>query len=304
MSALDVGSCHRPVRIRGRVGNSRSSFGPDPLRGHAALRRARPRGPGLTFRDLEQAVEDGRISSTTAASTPAPPLPWSSPIRSNSPSPSSGPLPRGGGRRRSTPATPGPGLGWSRSARGAGSTACSLDLPTSGAGSGPNGSTAGAPLRRAVEWSDDVPGGAVLASSGTTGAPKVIPLHQGRLLHTARSVSAHHRLTPSDRGFNSLPLLPHQRRSRGPTGIAGRRIVPGPRRPFPSHALLVADGASARSHGSTPCRRSSRGSPSRSRRADPAAHPIHPLRLGALAGRRRGPLRGERPGSPSSRPMA
>jgi acyl-CoA synthetase (AMP-forming)/AMP-acid ligase II len=54
---------------------------------------------------------------------------------------------------------------------------------------------------------DDMSGGAVLASSGTTGAPKVVPLHQGRLLHTARSVADHHRLTPGDRGFNSLPLF-------------------------------------------------------------------------------------------------
>ena len=58
------------------------------------------------------------------------------------------------------------------------------------------------------EWSDEeVSGGAVLASSGTTGVPKVIPLHQGRLLHTARQVSDHHRLTPNDRGFNPLPLF-------------------------------------------------------------------------------------------------
>jgi oxalate---CoA ligase len=58
------------------------------------------------------------------------------------------------------------------------------------------------------EWSEgDVSGGAVLASSGTTGAPKVVPLHQDRLLHTARSVAAHHHLTPRDRGFNSLPLF-------------------------------------------------------------------------------------------------
>jgi acyl-CoA synthetase (AMP-forming)/AMP-acid ligase II len=57
-------------------------------------------------------------------------------------------------------------------------------------------------------WGDgDVSGGAVLASSGTTGVPKVIPLHQGRLLHTARRVSDHHRLTPRDRGFNPLPLF-------------------------------------------------------------------------------------------------
>jgi acyl-CoA synthetase (AMP-forming)/AMP-acid ligase II len=54
---------------------------------------------------------------------------------------------------------------------------------------------------------DAMSGGAVLASSGTTGAPKVVPLQQGRLLHTARSVADHHRLTPKDRGFNSLPLF-------------------------------------------------------------------------------------------------
>jgi oxalate---CoA ligase len=62
--------------------------------------------------------------------------------------------------------------------------------------------------RAMFEWSEDgVSGGAVLASSGTTGVPKVIPLHQGRLLHTARNVADHHLLTPSERGFNSLPLF-------------------------------------------------------------------------------------------------
>jgi acyl-CoA synthetase (AMP-forming)/AMP-acid ligase II len=65
-----------------------------------------------------------------------------------------------------------------------------------------------AALAPSTEWSnEEVPGGAVLASSGTTGVPKVIPLHQGRLLHTARRVSDHLRLTPSDRGFNPLPLF-------------------------------------------------------------------------------------------------
>jgi oxalate---CoA ligase len=61
---------------------------------------------------------------------------------------------------------------------------------------------------RSPDWGDEgISGGAVLASSGTTGVPKVIPLHQGRLLHTARCVSDHHRLTPDDRGFNPLPLF-------------------------------------------------------------------------------------------------
>jgi acyl-CoA synthetase (AMP-forming)/AMP-acid ligase II len=50
-------------------------------------------------------------------------------------------------------------------------------------------------------------GGAVLTSSGTTGAAKVIPLHQSQLLHAARNVAAHHHLTSNDRGFNSLPLF-------------------------------------------------------------------------------------------------
>jgi acyl-CoA synthetase (AMP-forming)/AMP-acid ligase II len=50
-------------------------------------------------------------------------------------------------------------------------------------------------------------GGAVLASSGTTGAPKVVPLRQDQLLYTARTIAEHHRFTPGDRGFNSLPLF-------------------------------------------------------------------------------------------------
>lgn len=50
-------------------------------------------------------------------------------------------------------------------------------------------------------------GGAVLASSGTTGAPKVVALPQHQLLHTARSVSVHHDLSSNDRGFNPLPLF-------------------------------------------------------------------------------------------------
>jgi acyl-CoA synthetase (AMP-forming)/AMP-acid ligase II len=46
----------------------------------------------------------------------------------------------------------------------------------------------------------------ILASSGTTGEPKVIPLELTHLVHTARGVVAHHRLTPEDCGYNPLPL--------------------------------------------------------------------------------------------------
>jgi acyl-CoA synthetase (AMP-forming)/AMP-acid ligase II len=55
--------------------------------------------------------------------------------------------------------------------------------------------------------SDCLAGGAVLASSGTTGTPKVIPLSQQQLLCTARHVAEHHHLSQDDRGFNSLPLF-------------------------------------------------------------------------------------------------
>ena len=50
-------------------------------------------------------------------------------------------------------------------------------------------------------------GGIVLSSSGTSGRPKVMRLSQDKLLHTARSVVAHHGLTELDRGFNPLPLF-------------------------------------------------------------------------------------------------
>jgi oxalate---CoA ligase len=50
-------------------------------------------------------------------------------------------------------------------------------------------------------------GGVLLASSGTTGSPKVMALTVKQLLYTARLVAGHHQLSPSDRGFNPLPLF-------------------------------------------------------------------------------------------------
>jgi len=50
-------------------------------------------------------------------------------------------------------------------------------------------------------------GGVVLASSGTTGSPKVVALDQHRLLHTARMVVDHHGIRSSDRVHNVLPLF-------------------------------------------------------------------------------------------------
>ncbi len=46
----------------------------------------------------------------------------------------------------------------------------------------------------------------LLSSSGTTGRPKLVPLGEGQLLGTARSVVSCHRLGPGDRGYSPLPL--------------------------------------------------------------------------------------------------
>ena len=50
-------------------------------------------------------------------------------------------------------------------------------------------------------------GGLVLSTSGTTGTPKLIRLTDRQLLHTARAIARHHRLSATDRGFNPLPLF-------------------------------------------------------------------------------------------------
>lgn len=49
-------------------------------------------------------------------------------------------------------------------------------------------------------------GGVLLASSGTTGTPKVMALSKGQLLTNAGYIAENHELTRDDRGFNSLPL--------------------------------------------------------------------------------------------------
>ncbi|HWD76736.1 MAG TPA: AMP-binding protein [Solirubrobacteraceae bacterium] len=75
-------------------------------------------------------------------------------------------------------------------------------LATGGSAVGPRGDDAGG-------WSVPVEGSgsALLLTSGSTGAPKAVELTEDRLLHAARAVAGHNRLTPDDRGFNPLPLF-------------------------------------------------------------------------------------------------
>jgi acyl-CoA synthetase (AMP-forming)/AMP-acid ligase II len=47
----------------------------------------------------------------------------------------------------------------------------------------------------------------LLASSGTTGAPKGIPLSEWQLLDAARRVARHHGFGPAERGYTPLPLF-------------------------------------------------------------------------------------------------
>ena len=49
-------------------------------------------------------------------------------------------------------------------------------------------------------------GGVILATSGTTGTPKIMALPIAQLTYTANLVARHNELTTTDRGFNPLPL--------------------------------------------------------------------------------------------------
>jgi acyl-CoA synthetase (AMP-forming)/AMP-acid ligase II len=50
-------------------------------------------------------------------------------------------------------------------------------------------------------------GGIFLCTSGTTGTPKGVLLHEDQLGHVASGIAAHHRLTAADRGYCCLPLF-------------------------------------------------------------------------------------------------
>jgi acyl-CoA synthetase (AMP-forming)/AMP-acid ligase II len=69
------------------------------------------------------------------------------------------------------------------------------------------GPAAGAYGDDAEARNGSAPGSALLLTSGSTGTPKAVELTEDRLLHVARAVADHNRLTPDDRGFNPLPLF-------------------------------------------------------------------------------------------------
>ncbi|HEX4082021.1 MAG TPA: AMP-binding protein, partial [Acidimicrobiales bacterium] len=79
--------------------------------------------------------------------------------------------------------------------------------PTPGTPPTAGTSTAGTPTSELSAMPRPADGGLVLSTSGTTGTPKLIRLTDRQLLHTARAIARHHRLSATDRGFNSLPLF-------------------------------------------------------------------------------------------------
>ncbi len=185
-------------------------------RGAALYLEQARRDRGLSFRDLERAVDRwaillegaGVAPGATVALVIADPLDlsaaylgtiasgrWAAPLDPATPTDGAAGLGAAVGRVRpdlviaDIPDPGGLGVSWARLADDSsfdlgGVTRPGATVPTKGV------------------W-----GGALLASSGTTGAPKVIPLHQHQLLRAAGNVSGHHELTPEDRGFNPLPLF-------------------------------------------------------------------------------------------------
>lgn len=68
--------------------------------------------------------------------------------------------------------------------------------------------SARAPMKtptKAATWVE--PASVVLRTSGTTGRPKGVPLHEVQLLHGARAVAGHHGFRPGERVYSSLPLF-------------------------------------------------------------------------------------------------
>src|SRR5256885_3170000 len=52
---------------------------------------------------------------------------------------------------------------------------------------------------------DDAPPAVLLASSGTTGTPKIVPLAERQLLSVAGPIARHHPLGPGELGYSPLP---------------------------------------------------------------------------------------------------
>ena len=82
-----------------------------------------------------------------------------------------------------------------------------------------------------------------LATSGTTGVPKIIPLTAAQLLFTARAVVAHHELRADDCGYSPLPLFHINGLVVGvvSTLVAGSRMVLDRRFSARSFWKVVAD---------------------------------------------------------------
>src|SRR5258708_16678423 len=88
----------------------------------------------------------------------------------------------------------------------------------------------------------------LLSSSGTTGAPKGIPLDETLLLDAAARIVRHHRLRSADRGYTPLPLFHVNAQVVGLLSTLLSGGAPAPHPPFPRAEVSrrVAAGAPTR----------------------------------------------------------
>ena len=308
--------CRRPLRrTQRRSGPPAERSHPCALgdAGRAGLRRARPRGRALSFRQLEGSMERWRAllggaharGLTTVGLAISDPLAFTAAFI--------GAMAAGllGGAAR--PGHARDGGGWPGGRRGAHRGRRGRGGPPrpgrrrAATGSSSVASTASTPGRSRGRVRRHPSAPAPGASSCRRRARRVRPRSSGWARTSCSTRRAAWRRTSQldSRRPRLQPAaaLPHQRGGRGP---AVRRWSPAPAWSSTTGSIGPPSGsswASGRSRGSTRSPPSSRASAAlRPGRDGPGRHPLHPLGVGAAAGGDGRPVRGGPRGSRSSRP--
>ena len=185
-----------------------------------------------------------------------------------------------------------------------GGSPVSSDLDWTDAG-GDARSSAPVPIERALEEGALSPagmGGALLSSSGTTGAAQGHPRPSGP---PAPRRPCRRRPSPplaQGQGIQPTPPVPHQCRGGRVAGQPGGRVQPGARRPLPSDRVLGLDGPPRRDVDQRRPRHRLPSGRSRFRRSRSTRDPVRPLGIGPPAGGHPVPVRGQH-GHPGARDL-